>query len=282
MDSKFMRTPQWLSESLGEEKLRIIDIRGHVISASEPPPHYFSHRQDYDVSHIPGAVFIDWTTDIVDPNSVAKNVTDAASFSELMGSLGIGSEHTIAIYDDANGMFAARMWWVLRYYGHEAAYVIDGGWQHWVAAGLPTTAEVPTYPPAEFRTKTNENVRAEMQGILGKLNSDALLVDVRSAAEFNGEASRSKRFGHIPGALHLPRKQIVEADGTLKSTADLQKEFHAAGLTDPNAEIIVYCNGGVSASYSMIALLSAGFTNVSMYDGSWNEWGNDPTTPIET
>jgi thiosulfate/3-mercaptopyruvate sulfurtransferase len=108
------------------------------------------------------------------------------------------------------------------------------------------------------------------------------LLDVRSPAEFAGESSRAKRKGHIPGALNQPRSSLVAADHSMKSPTDLQAIFAAQGLDDPNAEIVTYCNAGVSASYAMLALSVAGFDQLALYDGSWKDWGNDESKPIAT
>ena len=134
---------EWLSEHLNDENLRIVDIRGNVLPASQPPPHYFSHRNAYDESHIPNAVFVNWMVDIIEPDSPSNDVASPERFAELMGKLGIGNDTTVIAYDDKDSMFASRLWWALRYYGHEKVYVLDGGWKKWVAENRPTNNQIP-------------------------------------------------------------------------------------------------------------------------------------------
>lgn len=266
-------TTGWLHDHLHDDNLRIIDIRGHVLPASEPPPHYFAHRAEYGASHIPGAVFVDWVTDITDPDSPnGTQVATPAAYAALMRRLGVGDETLVVAYDDANGMFAARLWWTLRYYGHPQVKVLDGGWQKWLAEKRPTTADVPEITPATFTPRPEPALRRTLQQVQAALDSETVLVDVRSPMEYNGAASRAKRAGHIPGAINIPRKSLLKADGTL----DVAKVPALEG------EIVLYCNAGVSASYGLLALHAAGvpLERLAVYDGSWKEWGNADSTPV--
>lgn len=272
-------TSDWLANHLNEEQIRIVDIRGHVLPASEPPPHYFSHQMDYLESHIPNAVFVDWTQDIVDPDSPSYDVIAEEEFSALMEQLGIANDHFVVAYDDAGGMFAARLWWVLKYYGHEKVAILDGGWQEWLAENRPTTADVPFFPQTEFQVSIQAHVHKSSEEVLQALSSKTKLLDVRSAVEFNGESSRANRKGHIPSSLNLPRSKMLIDDKHMLSIDDLKSMFQKIGLSKDD-EVIVYCNSGVSASFGMIALRLAGYGRVSVYDGSWKDWGNDETKPI--
>lgn len=269
----------WLAQNLYHPNLRIVDIRGHVLPASEPPPHYFAHRSDYEASHIPSAVFVDWTKDIVAENSPSQDVIGPQGFSQLMGRLGISHETWVIAYDDADGMFAARLWWALRYYGHERVSILDGGWQKWLSEKLPVTAEIPKVPSTTFVPRIQEHLRKtgeEVHALLGRIH----LIDARSSAEFAGQSSRAKRFGHIPSAKNLPRTMLVNADGTMIAAEKLRAHLSEMGIA-PEDEIVLYCNAGVSASYNLLALQIAGYGAVSLYDGSWKDWGNDETRPIE-
>ncbi|MEQ8673703.1 MAG: sulfurtransferase [Aggregatilineales bacterium] len=272
----------WLAEHLDDPNVRIVDIRGHVISASQPHPHYFAHHDEYLQSHIPGAVFVDWVRDITDPDSPnASQIAPPDAYAELMSRLGISDDTLVIAYDDADSMFAARLWWTLRVYGHENVRVLDGGWKAWLDEGRPVTADIPDVPAGSFTVRPNPSIRRSADEVAGALHSDTILLDVRSVGEFAGEASRAKRGGHIPGAVNVPRGTVVNTDGTLPDADMLKTKFASAGLDNPDAEVVVYCNGGVSASYGMMALINAGFTDVAVYDGSWKEWGNDDSRPIE-
>lgn len=283
MTEHLLVTTEWLHEHLNDAHLRVVDIRGHVLPATDPPPHYFNHFEDYKTSHIPGAVFVDWVNEITDPYSPnGTQIAQPEAFAALMGLLGIGDETLVVAYDDASGMFAARLWWALNYYGHTQVVVLDGGWEKWTAENRPVTVEIPDVPPAVFTPRPDARLRRTIDQVQAALDGETVLVDVRSPGEFAGEASRAKRGGHIPGAVNLPRGTLLNGDGLLHAPDVLREKFAAAGITLETPEVVVYCNGGVSASYGMLALRAAGFENVAVYDGSWKEWGNDDSRPIAT
>lgn len=267
----------WLAEHLHDENLRIIDIRGHVLPASQPPPHYFSHHDDYLESHIPNAIFVDWTTDIVEPNSPTYDVANPDRYANLMSRLGIGDDTQVIVYDDANGMFAARFWWTMQYYGHQAVAVLDGGWQDWLAHDYPITNIIPDITPSKFMPKINSELIASRQQIEAGVSH---LLDVRSPAEFSGTASRAKRKGHIPHAENASRKLFFSDTGKLKSVDMLQEIFAERGITQSSDDVVIYCNSGVSASYGLLALRVAGVDTGRVYDSSWKEWGNADDTDI--
>jgi thiosulfate/3-mercaptopyruvate sulfurtransferase len=275
----------WLEKHLQDTHLRIIDIRGRVAPASDPGQHYFSHHDAYTQSHIPGAVFVDWITDITIDGPATMQIASPEKFAALMGKLGINERTFVIAYDDASGMFAARLWWALQYYGHDQVAVLDGGWQKWLAENRPTTSESPRIPVTTFTPNINASLRRTADDVQQALGTDTRLVDVRTASEFTGESSRAKRSGHIPGAINLPRSELVSADGALKPTGVLQDVFAAHEITsgDGGSEtpVVLYCNGGVSASYGLLALRQAGFEGGAVYDGSWKDWGNDDSRPIE-
>lgn len=270
-------TTEWLQVHLDDADIRVIDIRGRVLPASEPPPHYHSHRQQYEESHIPGAQFVDWTTDIVEPDSPSYDIANPERYSALMSALGVSENTHVIAYDDANGMFAARLWWTLNYYGHDRVSVLAGGWQKWLDEGRPITADVPTVEPATFVAKVQPRFHAAAKDISGA--GTQLLVDSRSPAEFAGQASRASRSGRIPGAINVPRKTLLDDSGQLLAGDDLQSRF--ANADNASDDVVVYCNSGVSASFVMMAMLEAGYESVRVYDGSWKDWANNPDNPVE-
>jgi thiosulfate/3-mercaptopyruvate sulfurtransferase len=273
----------WLDANRSRPDVRIVDIRGHVIAASLPRPHYFSHRDDYDAAHIPGAVFVDWVRDITVNGPDNGRIASPEAFAARMEAIGIGDDTLVVAYDDAGGMFAARMWWALQYFGHDQVVVLDGGWQKWTAEGRDVTAEVPQVPPVTFTARPQPHLfRSGDQVAALSGDSAARIVDVRSPAEYNGQESRAARAGHIPGAVNLPRAELIAPDGTTRSADVLRAMFASAGVTPQQggADVVFYCNAGVSASYGLLAYRAAGFEGGAVYDGSWKDWANDPARPI--
>ncbi len=279
MTEQLLVTTDWLAEHLDNAQLRIIDIRGKVLPPTEPLPHYYAHRDQYNAAHIPGAVFVDWTDDIVEPGSHAYDVANPERYAALMSQLGIGIDTFVVAYDDAGGMFAARLWWSLNYYGHSQVAVLDGGWQKWLTENRPVTAEKPEIQPTVFTPKINPAWNKNSNDVLNRADTTQL-VDVRTIEEFIGKASRAKRGGHIPGAVNVPRGNLLAADGTMLKPEQLKLKFEDAGIKLDAPETILYCNGGVSASYGLLALKVLGVENASVYDGSWKDWGNDDSKPI--
>ena len=274
-------TTDWLQDHLEDDNLRVVDIRGYVLPAIEPPPHYFNNLDDYKKSHIPGAVFIDWIKEITDPDSPHHaQVAPPERFAKVMSRAGIDADTFVVVYDTNNGMFAARLWWMLNYYGHTNVAVLHGGWDKWTAENRPTTAEIPTITPTTFEPVQNPAIYRTSTDVSAAIGTETILVDVRSPQEFAGEASRIERHGHIPGAINVPRKTLLNEDGTLKPIDELRTAFGTVGIQS-NSEIVTYCNGGVSASAVMLALRIAGYDNVAMYDGSWKDWGENDSNPVE-
>ncbi len=282
MNSPLVSTA-WLENHLHDPDLRIVDIRGKVLPPSEPPPHYFTDRAAYEQGHIPQAQFVDWQVDIVEPGSPSNDIASPQRFATLMEKLGIGNQHSVVVYDNAASMFACRFRWALRYYGHEAVSILDGGWQKWCAEGRPVTSDITQVAPTDFLPRVNASLGATAEEILTGLEAGALqLVDVRSPAEFAGAASRAQFGGHIPSAVNLPRSTMVAADMTLKPAAELREIFSQLGVALDADDTVLYCNSGVSATYGMLAMEIAGAGHLRIYDGSWKEWGNDASTPKET
>jgi thiosulfate/3-mercaptopyruvate sulfurtransferase len=282
MSENLLVSTAWLAEHLHDANLRIVDIRGHVLPASHPLPHYFNHRDDYLKAHIPGAVFVDWVHEITDPDDPRHaQIAKPERYGAAMRRLGIARDTFVVAYDDAAGMFAARLWWSLNYYGHSNVAVLDGGWNKWTAEGRPTTADIASIAPSDFIAAPNPDLFRCADDVLAALNTDKKLIDVRSPEEFAGKSSRAKRKGHIPGAVNIPRPVLNAPDGTMLPPDQLRLKFAEAGIDTSVPDIVTYCNGGVSGSYGLLALRVAGLDKSAVYDGSWKDWGNDESKPIE-
>ena len=272
----------WLAGRLNDPTIRVVDIRGIIRPPDAPKPWYLAQRDAYRQSHIPGAVFVDWTDDIVEPTaSIHMTVAGPQRFKALMERLGIGDQHLVVVYDDS-GSIAPRLWWALNYYGHPQVKLLNGGWTRWVAEGRPVTSAVPTYPPAEFTPAiqatwrvSNKDVRAAMG------DPEVLLLDCRSPKEFKGEIGRGTRKGRIPGAINVPSVHLLEGEHrTWKPEAEIRKIFEATGV-GPDRRVITYCNAGVSASVGLFALKLLGHPDAANFAGSWYEWEADPSNPAQ-
>ena len=263
----------WLQAHLEDERLRIVEV-------DEDPERY---RQ----AHIPGAIGLDWRVDLQD--HVRRDFLGAAAFAELLSSVGVSSSHTVVLYGDRNNWFAAYTYWYLKYYGHEAVRMLDGGREKWLADGRPTTTERPAHARGEFRAHpANGAIRAHHDEVREALETETKLVDVRSPAEFAGEIiaptgyeqEGAQRPGHIPGAASIPWAKAIREDGTFKSAEELRELYLASGI-DADSEVITYCRIGERAAHSWFVLHELlGFETVRNYDGSWTEWGSLVGVPV--
>lgn len=281
--TRLLAETDWLAEHLADPSLRIVDIRGIIKPVDAPHPHYFGNRDAYLTSHIPGAVFVDWTADITEPGAPVKmTLAGPERFAALMSRLGIGDQHTVVVYEDGAGQIAARLWWALNYYGHPAVKVLNGGFQKWAGEGRPVTAELPHYPPATFTPRIQPGWRADMSAVRAAIgDARVALIDLRTPHEFRGEIGRGTQKGRIPGARNVPAGSLVGgAYKTFKPDAELRQAFGAAGVTFEK-RAITYCNAGVSAALGLLALRLIGHPAAANYAGSWYEWEHDPQNPAE-
>lgn len=280
---------EWLQGNLADTSLRVVDIRGYVkktdLGCGHQKAEYLAAREEYDVAHIPGAVYVDWTSDITDPDDlVPAQIAPPDRFARLMGSLGIGDDTHVVVYDHTGGQFATRLWWALTYYGHEKVSVLDGGWKKWTAEDRPTTDEVPSPGPTTFTPRQRLDWWTDAEGVLRAGKEGVLVLDARDEGQYTGEIWRGDgRAGHIPGAVHLHADSLMDSEtGTLLSDAKLEEKLRDAGVPEDREEpIIAYCNGGVAATVPLFALRKLGYRKLSNYDGSWNEWGAREDLPVE-
>ena len=278
---------EWLAENLEDPQVRIVDVRGRVKTETDASGYqtaeYLGAREAYLAGHIPGAVYLDWTTDLVDENDpVPAQAAPAEKLARVLGERGIGDGHLVVAYDDhPASQFATRLWWLLRYYGHENCRVLNGGWSKWTAEGRPVSREEPSHRRATFTPRVRPEWRKTAEEVLGLLGKpEVALVDARDEGQYTGRIRRGARGGHIPRAMSFPRERLVLPDHTFADPDTILGALTEAGIA-PEQEVVAYCNGGVAATSVLFALSMVGYPRLSNYDGSWNEWNVREELPVE-
>ncbi|GLV56254.1 sulfurtransferase [Dictyobacter sp. S3.2.2.5] len=286
--SQFLVETDWLEENLFDPAIRVVDMRGYVktvVKEGKQEAVYTGAPDEYAQEHIPGAVYIDWTQDIVNHDDpVEAQLAPASQFADAMARVGIGDQHLVVVYDThPASQFATRLWWALNYYGHTRVVVLNGGFAKWKREGRPVDRIIPSYPRATFTPKPRPELRATAEEVLALVNQKGTtLVDARDSGQYTGTVVRGAgRAGHIPGAISLPREELINPeDGTFRSTEELQHIFKTANL-EPEQHVVAYCNGGVAATTVLFSLAMLGYPQLTNYDGSWNEWGTRQDLPVE-
>lgn len=266
-------TAAWLRQNIGTPGLVVLESTKYL-----PNENKDGHAA-YLAAHIPGALYFD-LDQIADTDSALPHmVPSAGRFARLVGALGISNESRIVFYDQNATMWATRGWWMMGLFGHDAVAVLDGGLPAWQRAGFPVEAGPPPAPvPAHFTPRLrNERLR----GLGDMLHTTALVLDPRAPARFAGTAPEPRPGvtpGHIPGALNLPYGKLVQPDGTFLPPDALRATLAGVGA-DGSRPVVTTCGSGVSATMITFAMVQAGLPPGAVYDGSWSEWGADPTTP---
>jgi len=279
MESPLVST-DWLAENLNDPNIHIADASWYL------PAQNRDGAAEYAEAHIPGAIF--WDIDAVadTESGLPHTMPDAVSFERHMEELGIGSDHFIVLYDGMGLFSAARSWWMLRAFGHENCAILDGGFVKWRAEGRAVSADKPKMAPAKFNANYNSAMMHNLEAMLKNLETgDAQILDARASGRFQGtepEPRPNSRSGHIPGSLNLPYDQLLDPEHKTVLPPDaLTRKFADAGI-DLSRPVVTSCGSGVTACILALGFLLSGKTDISVYDGSWSEWGTHPDTPVET
>jgi thiosulfate/3-mercaptopyruvate sulfurtransferase len=268
-------TTAWLADHLNDPGLVVVESDEDVLL--------------YATGHIPGAVKVDWHTELNDQTT--RDYLDAAGFAALCSAKGIAPEDTVVFYGDNNNWWATYALWVFSLFSHADVRILDGGRAKWLAESRPMTKDAPSRPATRYTPPTRDDtqIRAFREDVQTHLSAGHPLVDVRSPGEYSGDLLHmpdypqegALRGGHIPGAVNKPWKQATRDDGTFKPAEDLRKIYaDELGLTAAD-DIIAYCRIGERSSHTWFVLTHLlGYPHVRNYDGSWTEWGNLVRAPV--
>jgi thiosulfate/3-mercaptopyruvate sulfurtransferase len=280
MEYKTIISAADLSEKLDNPDIAIMDCRFYL---PEPERGY----QEYLEGHIPGAVYLNLDQDLsgeIVPGITGRHpLPDANVFAERLSGWGIDRSTQVIAYDNMGGALAARLWWMLRWLGHDQTAIMDGGWNAWVKANYPQEIPVQTRKPAKFTAKENPDYIADLTFVDEiRLDPDYLLVDARSPERYWGlKETIDVKAGHIPGAVTAPYMENLTEDEYFLPVEQLAERYQNLLEGIPAENVILYCGSGVTSIHSMIAMIMAGYDMPKLYAGSWSEWIADPNRPIE-
>ena len=272
-------TTEWLETHLSSPDVKIVDASWYL------PAQDRDGFKEYQSQHIPGAVFFD-IDDISDTSSDLPHMLPSAEkFSARVRKLGLGDGNRIVVYDGAGLFSAARVWWMFKVMGHDEVTVLDGGLPKWLAEGRPVEDMLAMPRERHFTARVNQTLVRNSDDIQVNLETrDAQVLDARAASRFAGDDPEPRpglRAGHIPQSFNLPYSDLFAEDGTLLKGDDLRSKFEESGL-DLSKPVITSCGSGVTAAVLFLGLNELGCRNISLYDGSWVEWGGRADLPIET
>ena len=296
-EPRVLVSTEWLAERLDDPTVAVVDMRWREDGSA---------AARYEAAHVPGAVRLDWSSDIVEPSErAAFMLARPARFAEAMEARGIGDDTLVVAYADRHGSGPFRLWWAFRMYGHDTARILDGGLEAWLAEGRPVEPGPPPQPALEKAGWTpgpplDPAERATAEDVLAARDRTGIaVIDARLPDQFRGEVvwfetgsiaagddgvARTPRgdirAGRVPWAVNVPWASLYRDDGRLKSPSDLRAVLDAAGVPRDVPRAITYCGVGISASALLFALHQAGVPSVSLYDASWDEWGRLPGAPV--
>ena len=272
---EFLATTEWLADNIGRPGIRILDLRWRP-DGSAPAVHASGH--------IPGAALVDWRTDLVEAGENGETIllVGPDGMMALAARVGVADGTTVVVYDDSQGLFAARAWWSFRAYGLESVRVLDGGFPAWAAEGREVSKARTGPGGPGFTVRGPNRMRLTTQDVRGLLGSpDVTLLDARAPAEYHGFEGNTKRLGHIPGAVNVPVGSTSEPGGQrLRDGAELRDQLHRANVVR-GRRMVCYDGSGIAAAKLALVLTLMGHDDVAVYDGGWADWGNRLDLPVD-
>jgi thiosulfate/3-mercaptopyruvate sulfurtransferase len=283
--SPFLVETDWLAAHLGDPDVRVLDCTTHLPPLADNS--YYTVRpgtDDFLKGHLPGAAFVDMDRDVADTSAALHFMLPTSSqFAQAMSAFGIGDDTLVVSYSSANHWWAARMWWLLRVFGHERAAVLNGGLQKWRAEGRPLeSGPARSFPEARFTPRpARREMIATKQDVLAAIGSPhtCTINALRPEQHAGTGGVYYGRRGHIAGSINVPAAATVDANNVYKSAAELRRLF-AEPLSAP--AVIAYCGGGIAASAAILVLTMLGHCNAKLYDASLSEWARETSLPMET
>jgi thiosulfate/3-mercaptopyruvate sulfurtransferase len=275
---EILATTEWLAEHLGRPGIRVVDARWRPDGSA---------AEVFRAGHIPGAIHVDWRTDLVDQGDDVESLrlADPDRVAAVAERAGIGDGSTVVVYDDTQGLYAARVWWTFRAYGAEQIRILDGGFPAWEAEDrrverLDPDRPLPTGAPFMPRGPNRMHLTtADVRAMLGA--PGVTLIDARAPAEYRGFEGNTRRLGHIPGAVNVPVGTMHQAGSQrLRPGSELRDRLHAANVSR-GRRMVAYDGSGVAAAKLAFVLTLLGHDDVAVYDGGWAEWGNRLDLPVD-
>lgn len=258
-------SPEWVEEN--RDEVTILEIGRDF--------------EDYDSGHVPGAAFIEGSVIAGEVDGVSAMLPDPDTVAADLAEMGVSSDKPVVVYDAGSGTWASRLFWALEYLGHEQVHLLDGGLTAWDESGREFSEEIDVPERGEFAADVRPNLIADQEHIEENLNNDdVLMLDARSPQEYVGDDVRADRGGHIPGAVNIDFVNNRSDSGGFRPVEELVSVYEEA-LEGHEGAAITYCQAGFRAAHSYVALRVLGEEDARMYDGSWSEWGNDESAPIE-
>ncbi|MHB8665998.1 MAG: sulfurtransferase [Burkholderiales bacterium] len=270
-------SPQQLAQHLHDPQWIIFDCR---FALTRPD----SGRQAYAKGHLPGARYAHLSEDLsgaMTPSSGRHPLPDPGVLMHKLGLWGVDHSKQVVVYDDSFGSMAARLWWLLRWLGHDAVALLDGGFPAWQKLGGALSADTPRIPPARFQSTADDGLWVDSNTVLGALQRKGLIVDARPEDRFLGLFEPFDRVaGHIPGSLNSPFEDNLDMRGNFLKAEELRARYESLLRGAAPGDVIHMCGSGVTACHNLLALEIAGLAGGKLYAGSWSEWITDASRPI--
>lgn len=284
MTSNYLVETDWLESNLDNPEVRVLECTTILRRGDDGRLHASSARDIWAQEHVPGSVFADLPGDLSDRDAKLRfMMPPPEQFASVMSSYGVGAGTRVVLYDRAAGMWAARIWWMLRAFGFDNAAVLNGGWTKWTAEGRATSDAAPAARTAVFEAKPRPELIADQTEVLAATSDEATcILNALSEEQHRGEGdSPYGRPGRIASSVNVPANSLVDPETNAYLPLDALREKFAAVGTDQVDRVIAYCGGGIAASNDAFALTLLGYENVAIYDASLSEWAADESLPME-